>query len=166
MTKIIPADLIGQNVELVDTSPKTVDIQSIVLRNTTTGVQTLRNVETLISQTVQPTGISGNLITETMWVIDTPLSKNYLPSRVWFDSTQQAYIMLYYTIPGVQMPRFTDDNEKVYCFAVRIDPHAKYSYDMRARIFIDQINVNGEMHCFFVFSTEDYDKLIKTNNIP
>ena len=89
---------------------------------------------------------------------DSKLSK-YLPSRVYYDDRLDKFVLLYYTSPMINMQAFAPDGV-VYCCAFPLDPHSTYKYDVRARVFIDQIKVGSDMYCFMIFTTDSYDLIV------
>jgi len=86
----------------------------------------------------------------------------YLPSRVYYDDAIGAFVLLYYTSPMIQTPCFAPDGV-VYCCSFPIDPYCVYKYDVRARVFIDQIKVGNAMHCFMIFTNDSHDLLVSPN---
>ena len=89
---------------------------------------------------------------------DSKLSK-YLPSRVYYDDRLDKFVLLYYTSPMINMQAFAPDGV-VYCCAFPLDPYSTYKYDVRARVFIDQIKVGSDMYCFMIFTTDSYDLIV------
>jgi hypothetical protein len=109
-------------------------------------------------EAVAPDGSREWIITDVYHIQHSRLAK-YIPSRVYFDIQRDNFVLLYYTSPLIKIAPFAQDGE-VYCFALKLDPTRKYVYDVRARVFIDQIATPDGMYCFFIFGNDSYDYLI------
>lgn len=159
MTQVIPIDQI-EGFTLEDVQQKQVTISCTILRASRPSITTLPNVTTTIRATRGD--FERRVVIDTLWAIDSTEGKNSLPSKVWYDTEVDAFVLLYYTIPNVTPPMFSPngDDDKIYCFALRVNPNETYTYDLRARVFIDQILVRGKMYSFFMFGAKDYQLLI------
>lgn len=153
MSKIVPADIIhGGNQGEIPVSNLKADYQvqiEIVLIGS--GVQSAR--ELLITK-------DGENTIGTVYVIDKDICRKYLPSRVYWDESVKDFALMYYTNPHLNPPRFLEDDEMLYCVTVPLLHASVYKYDMRARVFIDQIKVGTEMFCVFLFGSRDAELLV------
>lgn len=92
-----------------------------------------------------------------MFRINKEICKRYVPSRVYFEG--DILVLLYYTNPSLTYRRFIEEDEYLYCCYFPLI-NRSYSYDMRARVMIDQVMCGTEMYCVFLFGSHEYDLLV------
>lgn len=95
-----------------------------------------------------------------LFVIRNDMCNRYVPSRMWFDYQRDALVMMYYTSSLLTYRQFLQPDERLCVFLTKFDPTVKYKYDARAKVLIDQVLIDNNIHCVFLFGSNDYDLIV------
>jgi len=87
--------------------------------------------------------------------------QGYLPAKVWFDARDKQLHMSFYCTPSLPDAARPFGNDPMYVFTLDVNQFTTVSYDVEARVFIDQLNIpNDTCRYVFVFGQSQYDRLI------
>lgn len=169
MSKVLPTDIVNDvPASLLDDKIPPTTIQLVPLiddccdREIVVGDEFIEQLTCNLLVTINDlNGESHQLTRVTMFKTNKEICKRYVPSRVFFQRTGDGEVLtlLYYTNPSLTYRRFIEEDEALYCCYFPLTA-TSYSYDMRARVMIDQVMCGTEMYCVFLFGSHEYDLLV------